>query len=143
MNLVLTTTLNSNLTDISEAIKPAVVITDGEPDVDLKLAKLALEVDKLIYNDRMSIDAVYMVRNLSDRHNSLTCPLPNTVYFTGNGNRASFFCCPHTFSMIGNLYKIDFTRYDFVNTVDADPGVLQFEKIVFLINRLGIDICVV
>jgi hypothetical protein len=62
----------------------------------------------------------------------------NGVYYISDDYTDSFYCKPHVFSVLGSLYKVNFTRLNF-KEVDNDTQLLLAEKIIFLINRLGYE----
>jgi len=147
VNIVLTS-IASDIDLISVAIKinPSYTLCSNQTDIDLCLADISLQLDQLIYFNSMPVDLVYVVRNINSDHSKVREYAPyiyeysDAIYFTEKSHSSSFFCKPHVLSILGNLYKIDFTEYEFFDVPGLNPHELQIEKIAFMINRLGFDI---
>lgn len=91
----------------------------------------------------MQIDVVCVI-NENNYNFSAINKFPYTdyvdrVYYTTHDlHTSSLYCKPNVFSVLSNLYKIDFSQYDFKN-LEEDTMELLTEKIFYLVNRLGIE----
>ena len=113
------------------------VFTSNLRDNTRRLADLALQIDQYIYLQNSSVDMIYVTNRINqiefDQFD------PNFVYFVSNNlHQSSFYCAPNIFSLLGSLYKIDLTQYQFTN-VNMDSTAMLTERIFWLLNRLGVE----
>jgi hypothetical protein len=111
-------------------------------DFEKSIARAGLTVDQLIFFDQKPIDLVcVLVDNMLNFQKMISIAehLPShsdAIYFANGNVEGSFFCKPSTFSIICNLYKIDFTPYK----INGDSKTATFgQKLMCLINRLNLS----
>ena len=106
-----------------------------------QLADLALQMDEKILFDQLPVKLVCLLVNTPIiNYDSIFAKQlhHNGVYYISDDYADSFYCKPHVFSVLGSLYKVNFTRLNF-KEVANDTQLLLAEKIIFLINRLGYE----
>lgn len=143
MNIALFSLQPIDLTSIIADLSPTVILTSSYLQLDKRLADAAIQLDELIHFNNTKIDVVCVMNepnlNLTSISNfSHTDYIDRVYYTTHNLHTSSFYCKPNVFSILSNLYKIDFNQYDFKNSED-DTVELLTEKIFYLVNRLGIE----
>jgi hypothetical protein len=142
MNIVLTSLSNIDLTSVISDINPCLILKSDKEMQSLRLADIAIQLDKKIHFETASIDLVCVINqpNLTLQHikNNFVNDYADRFYYaTKDLHTSSFYCKPHVFSLIGSLYKNDWNH--FKNTQD-DSIELLAEKILYLIVRLGVDV---
>ena len=144
MNIALTSIDPSiDISPFIEILNPRIILTSPNINVDKKLADLALELDQKIYLENLNIDIVYVVNTINFNKLMLDNIDSDCVYYASNNLHASsFYCSPSVFSLLGSLYKIDVTQYQFKYANETSAEVLA-EKIFWFINRLGIKFKIV
>lgn len=144
MNIALVSLRDIDVIPLADEIHPSIILTSKETKKDRRLADIGLQLDEYIHFNNGKIDLVCVINEPNiTRSNLLNFDLTDYVdrvyYTTGHLQSSSFFCSPHIFSLISNLYKINFIDYKFKN-LEEDTVELLAEKIFFIINRLGIEI---
>lgn len=130
MNIVV-----ANLT-ANSALSAKKVLYSAETDLDRRLADMSIQLDEYMFLDLNTVDIVYVCRgNEPVESLSLTVGDSETVYFPW-GIHGSFYCSPEIFTILGKMYKLDFTKLNFV-WEDENSETLMTEKMLFLITRLG------
>jgi hypothetical protein len=143
MNIALFSLQPIDLTSIIADLNPTIILTSSYLPLDKRLADAAIQLDELIHFNNTKIDIVCVINepnlNLIDINNFSHADYIDRIYYTTNDlPTSSFYCKPNVFSILSNLYKIDFSQYDFKNLEDDTVGLLT-EKMFYLINRLGIE----
>lgn len=144
MKIALVSLRDLDLTSIISDIKPELVLISDQPTMDKRLADVAIQLDELIHFHNQQIDLVCVINNTAINIDSLNADavsdyVDRVYYTTRNLHTSSFYCKPHVFSLISNLYKIDFNQYSF-KQLEYDTAELLAEKIFYIVNRLGIEI---
>ena len=141
MNIALVSLGNIDLTSID--IVPVLILTSDKPTYALRLADVALQIDEKIYFENINIDLVCVINqsNLNLQHikNNFVNDYADRFYFTTKDlYTSSFYCKPHIFSLLSNLYKNDFGK--FYQNLQEDSVELLTTKLLHLIYRAGIDV---
>ena len=144
MNIALVSLEDNDLTSILIDIAPLLIITSNKQTYELKLADVALQIDGKIYFENVNIDLVCVINrpNLSLQHinNNFVNDYADRVYFTTKDlYTSSFYCKPHIFSLLSNLYKSNFSKLNYQN-LQEDSVELLTTKLLHLIYRAGIDV---
>ncbi len=142
MNIALASLRNIDLTSIISDIDPCLVLSSDKKSQDHRLADIAIQLDEKIHFENNKIDLICIVNDpnlrLDQIKNCFVNDYADRFYFTTrNLHTSSFYCKPHVFSLLGSLYKNDWSH--FKNTQD-DSIELLIEKILQLVLRLGIDV---
>lgn len=143
MNIALFALRPTNFTPIIADLNPTIILTSAHLNIEKRLADAAILLDELIHFNNTKIDVVCVINepnlNLTTINNFPHIDYVDRIYYTtDNVHTSSFYCKPNVFSILSNLYKIDFSQYDFKNLEDNTVELLT-EKIFYLVNRLGIE----
>ena len=143
MNIALFALRPTNVTPIIADLNPAVILTSSYLQLDKRLADAAIQLDEMMHFNNTKIDVVCVINELNLNSTSISNFLHtdyiDRVYYTTNKlHTSSFYCKPNVFSILSNLYKINFNQYEFKNSEDNTVELLT-EKIFYLVNRLGIE----
>jgi hypothetical protein len=132
--------------DISEAVQklnPVLVINSSkEPsNFERQFADIALQLDEKILFENIEIDLVFVALaagnyNYDSILESRSYPHDEAVYYMNGQSKGAFFCKPHVVSVLGSCYKIYYPKYG-ARPEDRASKTAFFDKILFLINRLG------
>lgn len=148
MDIALVTFKNIGISNLVEKLNPKIILTSNKAKKDNQLAEIALQLDEKMLFENINIDLVVCVINDLNIDLKEICSYDHMdyldrIYYTNfDLHSSSFFCKPNIFSLIGNLYKINFKDYGF-NNAKNDTTELLHEKIFWLINRLGVEIKIV
>jgi len=125
------------LAPVIAELKPTVILTSSYLPLDKRLADVAIQLDELIHFENIKIDVVCVINepnlNLNSISNFSQADYIDRVYYTTNRlHTSSFYCKPSVFTLLSNLYKVDFNQLQF-----NDNNTVEFltEKIFYLINR--------
>lgn len=143
MNIALFALRDIDLTPIIADLSPTVILTSTHLTIDKQLADVAIQLDEMIHMKGIQIDVVCVISesnlSLSTISNFSYTDYVDRVYYTTHDlHTSSFYCKPNVFSVLSNLYKIDFSQYAFKN-LEEDTVELLTEKIFYLVNRLGME----
>ena len=143
MNIALFALRPTNFTPIIADLNPTIILTSAHLNIEKRLADAAILLDELIHFNNTKIDVVCVINELNLNSTSISNFLHtdyiDRVYYTTNKlHTSSFYCKPNVFSILSNLYKINFNQYEFKNSEDNTVELLT-EKIFYLVNRLGIE----
>jgi hypothetical protein len=135
----------TKLAPIIAELNPTVILTSSYLQLDKRFADAAIQLDEIIHFNNTKIDVVGVINepnlNLTTINNFSPSDYVDRVFYTTNNMcTSSFYCKPNVFSVLSNLYKIDFSQFDFKNLKDNNTVELLTEKIFYLTNRLGIEI---
>ena len=144
MNIALVSLEDIDLTSILIDISPVLILTSDKPTYALRLADVALQIDEKIHFGNINIDLVCVINrpNLNLQHikNNFVNDYSDRFYFnTKDLYTSSFYCKPHIFSLLSNLYKNDFSKLNYQN-LQEDSVALLITKLLHLIYRAGIDV---
>jgi len=141
MKIALVTLRDIDATSIISKINPDLVLKSTQSTLAKRLADVALQLDEQIHFYNQQFDIVCVINSTPvNIDTACTQDYVDRVYYSTNDlQTSSFYCKPHVFSLISNLYKIDFNHYGFKN-LDHDTVELLAEKIFYIVNRLGIEI---
>lgn len=141
MKIALVTLDYTDVTSIISKIKPDLIFKSNQSTLAKRLADIALQLDEQIHFHNQQFDIVCVINSTPVTIDTAgTQDYVDRVYYTTNDlQTSSFYCKPHVFSLISNLYKIDFNQYGFKN-LEQDTVELLAEKIFYIVNRLGIEI---
>ena len=147
LNIAIATLTNIDLTNACQYLNPVITMVSSRDDELMKLAEISLQLDEIIYFGNHKIDLVFVINHDDIDFNLLKSMVENglhsnnTVYFIKNTSMKSFFCSPSVSSLLGNAYKLNPTDYSnsFYNIKCNEFS----DKILFAIDRMGIDINVI
>lgn len=132
--------------DISEAVQklnPVLVINSSRDSYNFerRFADMALQLDEKILFENVQIDLVFVAFTQGDYNydsilESQLRPHDEAVYYMTRQTKGAFFCKPHIVSVLGSCYKIYYPKYG-AKLENLSPEAAFFDKILFLINRLG------
>ena len=142
MNIALVSLNNIDLTAILADINPCLILTSNKETRELRLADVALQLDEKIHFDDTKIDLVVVINQsnlqLQQIKNCFVNDYADRLYYAIRDlHTSSFYCKPHVFSLLGSLYKNDWSHFKNTNN---DSIELLSEKILQLVLRLGIDV---
>ena len=103
MNIVLTSLSNIDLTSVISDINPCLILKSDKEMQSLRLADIAIQLDKKIHFETASIDLVCVINqpNLTLQHikNNFVNDYADRFYYaTKDLHTSSFYCKPHVFS---------------------------------------------
>lgn len=131
----------TTLAPIIAELNPTVILTSSYLQLDKRLADAAIRLDELIHFNNIKIDVVCVINepnlNLTSISNFSHADYIDRVYYTTKRlHTSSFYCKPNVFTLLSNLYKVDFNQLQFgnYNTVES-----LTEKVFYLVNRSGIE----
>lgn len=143
-----------NQQDIINTVNPQLIIRSDVTDKLIGMRDVALDLEESIYINKQKIDWVLYAVNDRIRWNdflSLTKYVDRAsdfIYMTGKNlypwpsdeDRANllgnFYCRPHVYAMLGNMYKLN---VDFTDTKKSDLIDPFVNTMVYAINRTGFD----
>jgi len=142
MNIVLASLSNIDLTSIVSDVNPCLILKSDKETRALRLADVAVQLDEKIHFEYVKIDLVCVINepnlNLEQIKNCFVNDYADRFYYTTKDlHTSSFYCKPHVFSLIGSLYKNDWTHF---KNIQNDSIELLSEQILQLVLRLGIDV---
>ena len=115
MKIAIASVDDSILPELTQKINPEYVFTSAKDDELLRLADLSLQIDEKIYLDYATFDLVTVVKNSNLDFDKVFSNNPailtESLCMFKDDDSGSFICSPQMFSMIGNIYKIDFGRF--------------------------------
>jgi hypothetical protein len=135
-------------------IKDSLEVNDD--DILKGFSKIALKVDELVYVDKVKVDWVlYMSKDQDVKFgqfldaakyasgvtdtlffaDALESPYPNIP--PSPDINSNFYCKPHVFSMLGNLYKLDLSKSKVITDSKSNETT---SKLAFGIARFGYDV---
>jgi len=126
--------------EVPEKLGFSKVFRSARSDPEKKFADLTLQLDEYIYIDGNTVDLVFVAATPNIDFNIPTTISHDSIYFVDKIHTGSFICAPHVFSMLGNLYKVNYTDHN------PDLGFnepLHIKKMFYLIDRLGLGLHVI
>jgi hypothetical protein len=137
----------NNVNELCNLINPIHTVVSTEDDKSAAFRSMALEIDKIIYIDRVKVDFVLYAMDTNvrwpaflDASKHITID-SDTIYLTQNYNSmyrgieeitdGNFYCRPHVFSMLGNVYKIE---------LDSGFKNKNVAAMLYAVNRSNYDI---
>ena len=143
-----------NAQEIINLINPCMVIRSDHEDKLLGMRDVALDLEEAIYIDQQKVDWVLYATDNRIRWNEFLTlsryvdQVSDTIYMTGrnlypwpsNEDKANllgnFYCRPHVYAMLGNMYKL---KIDFTDSKKSDRIDPFVNTMVYAINRTGFD----
>ena len=134
---------SSTFTQVQERISFVNTYTTKRQDLLTSLADLSVQIDMDTFVNNCKYDLIYVHRpltNLTKLNEISFCEIDNYLWFVNQSrsfNKSSFVCTPHTLSLLGSLYKLNYEKYKDAN---VDYPMQEDEKLFYGIARLGINV---
>jgi hypothetical protein len=140
--------------EIIDTVNPCLSIINNDSNKLIGMRDIALDIEEAIYIDRKKIDWVLYATDMKIRWDDFlglskyVDSASDTIYMTGknlypwpsNEDKANllgnFYCRPHVYAMLGNMYKL---QMDFSDTKKSDLLDPFINTMVYAINRTGFD----
>ena len=158
--------LKDDESNILNLINPAFVLRSQNEDKFIAFRDLGLKLDKLIYLERNQIDWVLYANNNLIRYTnflnieSFISPADNRLFYVEKHDTSlypneqqylykNFYCRPHVFSILSNVYKLKNTVNELTNLncfLDITPAGSEyktddfFRTWLYAVNRNNFDI---
>ena len=151
INIALVLYKFDNLPSIPQ-IDPVLIIRNDQPNELLAYRDASIQIDRNKFIDRAPIDWVLFATNPDVRYENFLNHWPymekDTIYSTEPDSFSrfvqsrstllgNFYCRPHVFAFLGNVYKVS---VDYKGFITLDDLPMEIPQLIFAINRSGYNL---